>query len=204
MTAGPFAFREVLVDALEAQCNALVMTPTEPLVFDRERLDRVARSTDLSPVEREIAATVRGRSPNTPVMIMAGEADGQRLWEFDTSFTNAELRWAGGAFVTALLPLYRRFAAAGIVVFAHAQWCPRQSVHLRQGIDQVAAGRQRTAALPAVAALDHWILRNMLLYSTLSTEHVTGTLLPRYMPLLARREQRLQALLKDVPDSFIR
>jgi len=151
-------------------------------------------------VDRRILARVRKRSANTPIMIMRGIDDsGDALWRFDADFGDAELEQAGRIFVGSLLPLYRRLLAAGIVLFVHAHWGERETPPLRRGIAQLVSELKASPEDLAVHDLDHWILKNMLLFSSLSMLHVAQNLLPDHLSLLERREHRIHALLARVP-----
>lgn len=199
----PFEFNEYVVTQNPEPTRALVMTPAHEMVFGRERISQASQSSTLSPVERRMVERIEQRTPETSLLILDASPGGENLWRFDPSFTTEELEAVGAAFVSALLPFYRRVAAAGIVSFAHVGWNPSDLIPVRTGVRSLVDGASQSDQDPDLAALDQWIAKNLVLYSSLSREHFTKTLLPEHIPLLARRHDRVRELVERVPPAAI-
>lgn len=198
----PFVFDDVTISAGDEQYGALVLTPAAPMVIDRRRRERLQSLPPLNDVDRAILRRVNGRQ-DTPILIMrAADDDGTRLWSFDPSFTEVEVEETGVELVRSLMPLYRRFVASGIALFVHSDWGERELPPMRRGLARLSEQVDESAD-PAVRRLDEWVLRNMLLYSSLSFSHVTQSLIPGHMRLLERRRLRARQLLDDVPPAAI-
>lgn len=203
MSQLPFVFDDIRVTANEREFGALVLTPASPMVIDTRRRDRLKEMPPLNEVDRAILDRVRGRGDDTPMLIMrAADDSGKRLWSFDPSFTDDEVEETGAELVRSLMPLYRRFLASGITLFVHADWGERELSPMRRGVARLSENLDPDED-GAVRRLDEWLLRNMLLYSSLSFRHVTEVLLPEHMRLLERRQQRVRQLLEAVPPGAI-
>lgn len=196
----PFVFDHVQVSSQTQSCGVLVMTPREPTVFGAQRRAAVEGTSRISPVEQKILAAVEARPSNTPILILRGGIeDGTRLWSFDPDFDEEELEETGRVFSRSVMPLYREFLARGVVLFAHSDWGYREIGPIRRGLDALGKDLHLTGQHPAVSAVDEWIIRNMLLYSSLSLRHVLDKLLPPHLSLLARREQGTKRMLGRLP-----
>lgn len=200
----PFVFEHVQVSSEAQSFGVLIMTPREPTVFGAKRRAMVEGTSRISPVEKTLLDAVDARPDNTPILILRGGSDdGRRLWSFDPDFDDDELEETGRVFSRSVLPLYRGFLARGVVLFAHSDWGDRAIGPIRRGLDALADEVQRGEQDPALAALDEWIIRNMLLYSSLSLRHVLDRLLPPHLGLLARREQRTRRMLARLPPDVL-
>ncbi len=199
----PFVFEQVRVSSTQRNCEALLMTPRTRTVFGEQRRAAL-RDTRLSPVEQGILSRVATRPNNTPILILRGADDfGNRLWEFDPNFDDQQLEETGRAFSRSVMPLYRQLVAHGIVLFVHADWGNREIPPIRRGLAQLADDLGTTHSDPAVSALDEWVIRNVLLYSSLSLRHVIEKLLPEHLSLLARREARAARLVEALPRGIL-
>lgn len=196
----PFLFEHVHVSSESQSYGVQVMTPREPTVFGAQRRASVEGTSRISPVEEVILDAVDARPDNTPILILrGGTEDGRRLWSFDPDFDDEELEETGRVFSRSVLPLYRGFLARGIVLFVHSDWGDRAIGPIRRGLDALADDVGVAGQEPALAAIDEWIIRNMILYSSLSLRHVLDRLLPPHLGLLARREQRTKRMLARLP-----
>lgn len=196
----PFVFDHVQVSSETHSCGVLIMTPRVPTVFGAKRRAAVEGTSRISSVERRILQAVEERPSNTPILILRGGTDdGTRLWSFDPSFDDEELEETGSVFSRAVVPLYREFLARGVVLHAHSDWGYREIGPIRRGLDALGRDLSLTGQHPSISAVDEWIIRNMLLYSSLSLRHVLDKLLPAHLSLLARREQRTQRMLGRLP-----
>lgn len=178
--------------------RALVMTPAKRTVMGRERLGRIAESPSLSDVERRMLERIEARTPGTPILVLNASVGDESLWRFDPTFDEDELLTVGSQFVASLLPFYRRVVAAGIVSFAHVGWRPNDLVPLRLGLASLAKSLKTRDTDPGLRALDEWIVKNLLLYSSLVLPHFVSVLLPQHLTLLARRRERCRELVSRV------
>lgn len=194
----PFTFSEIVVRRQPPLTRALVMTPSNRTVVGRERLGRIVESSSLSDVERRMLQRIEDRTPGTPILVFNAAVGDQSLWRFDPSFSEDELLTVGSQFVSSLLPFYRRVVAAGIVSFAHVGWQPNDLVPLRRGLASLAKSLETHNMDPDLRALDEWIVKNLLLYSSLVLPHFVSVLLPQHLTLLARRSERCQNLVSRV------
>ena len=198
----PFSFGLVEIVCPDRACHVLTMTPRVPTVFGAKRRESLRGEPTLSPVERRILDFVAARPENTPVLLLRGaDEEGNRLWRFDPAFDDDELEETGRLFSRAVMPLYRGLLARGIVLFVHSDWGYREIGPIRRGLDALA--EHPDPRQPALSAVDGWISRNMLLYSSLSMEHVVEQLLPTHLVLLDRRTERAQRLLGRVPPGAV-
>lgn len=195
-----FEFEELRVSSASFECGALVMTPRARMVIDDARRERLRGDPELNDADRWIIGRVSERGPDIPILIMRGaDETGQRLWEFDAKYGEAELEDLGRLLARALLPLYRRFLCSGIILFVHTEWGARETPPMRRGIARLAGELLETPQPNAhLRDLDLWILRNMLLFSSLSTMHVIGTLLPAHLRLVAHRKRQVADLVARV------
>ncbi len=197
----PFTFEQRTIGSETTTAGALVMTPRQPVVFDDGRVKAVCASPGLSQVEEEMLRRIEGRDSNTPTLILrAADDDGTRLWEFDPSFSDDQLAAAAHAFVRSLLPFYRRVASSGIVLFVHAEWRSRDLAILREAVAAIPTKAAHSVEDEKRSELDDWIFRNMLMFSSLSLNHVLKKLLPHHLSLLSRRQKRASGLVRSVGD----
>lgn len=201
MSAEPlFEFEEVRVSSASVECGALIMTPRARMVIDDAKRERLRGDPELNEADRWIIGRVRERGPDVPILIMRGaDENGQRLWEFDPKYSEAELEDLGRLLCRALLPLYRRFLCSGIILFVHTEWGARETPPMRRGIARLAEELVDTRPPNMhLRELDLWILRNMLLFSSLSTTHVIDTLLPAHLRLVGHRKRQVADLVARV------
>lgn len=200
----PFTFEQRHVRFRSGRTGALVMTPRQPTVFGQDRLDAVRRCPGLSAAKEGMLCRIEDRESNTPILILrATDDDGSRLWEFDPDFSAEELAGVARDFVQSLLPFYRRVARSGIVLFVHSGWRSRDLATLRETVAVTSKSRALSIAEEGLGRLDAWIVRNMLMYSSLSLDHVLEQLLPDHLGLLSRRKKRANDLLGAIgPGGF--
>ena len=111
-----------------------------------------------------------------------------------------ELIRAGYVMAIGLLPLHRRFAAAGVLFVVHTEWPVKECYAFREGVLRAAGDRARAG--DPCSALDTWILRNMVLHVALGLEHVVERLVPMQLPMLGRRARRLAPLVAATPAPY--
>jgi len=200
----PFLFDHVQVSSGAQSCGALIMTPRKPTVFGEERRASVKGTSRVNAVEQGILDRIDARPENTPLLILRGGADdGTRLWSFDSKFDEDELEETGAIFCRSVIPMYRQLLVRGIVLFAHSDWGHRELAPIRRGLRTLAEELQSTQQHPTLAAVDEWIFRNMLLFSSLSLRHVLDRLLPPHLSLLARRRQGTARMLGRLDPSVL-
>jgi hypothetical protein len=175
----------------------MVITPKARMVIDRARLDRVGKSSSLSPVEEWLVEEASRRGDGARVVLFrAANSQNERLWEFDRSFDDVELQEAGVIMTRALLPLHRALLASGVVLMVHTDWGRRESYAMRHGVHALTGEVTRPDYEGGASRrVDEWILRNMLMHVALSLHHVIERLLPAQMGLIERRWSRVIQLL---------
>jgi hypothetical protein len=90
------------------------------------------------------------------------------------------------------MPMYRKLLEIGIVLFVHSDWGHREIGPIRRGLRSLAADASNSD--DGNGPIDEWIVRNKLLYSSLSLDHVVRKLLPAHLRLLERRQERARRL----------
>lgn len=194
----PFDFDHVTVETEGFSCGVLVMTPRRQTVLGAEQREHLRSAPPLSEVEQTILDRIAARPEGTPILILRGADDaGKSLWSFASSFDEQELEEAGLIFSRAVMPFYRGLLDRGIVLFVHSDWGFREIGPIRRGLNAL-ADQVSTSSADASVAIDEWIVRNMLLYSSLSLQHVLQRLLPTHLRLLERRGDRVRRLFDRV------
>ena len=151
----------------------------------------------LGPVDRGILERVRAEGGNAPILILrAANESGQRLWSFAEEFEASELVDVASSLVSNLMLLYRELVRLGIVLFVHTDFGTRELMPMRRGVERLLDQIVGSDGPLGLRELDAWILRNMLLYSSLRFEHVTTQLLPAHLALLERRGARAAGLMR--------
>ncbi|MCR9165184.1 MAG: hypothetical protein ACE37F_36890 [Nannocystaceae bacterium] len=195
----PFDFDHVVVETEGFSCGVLVMTPQERTVLGEAQREHLRSVPPLSEVEQAILDRIAERPKETPILIIRGADDeGRSLWSFDASWNDEELEETGLVFSRAVMPFYRGLLDRGIVLFVHSDWGFREIGPIRRGLNALADQVSTSSTDGAVAAIDEWIVRNMLLYSSLSLTHVVERLLPTHLRLLERRGDRVRRLFDRV------
>gem|GEM_PF-2021576 len=194
----PFSFSEISLRPPPRATSALIMTPVHRTVVGRERLGRIPESSPLSDAERRMLERIEARSPETSVLVFNASVGGESLWRFDPTFSSDELQSVGSQFVASLMPFYRRVVAAGIVSFVHVGWQPSDLVPLRLGLTSLAESLHDRETDADLRALDEWITKHLLLFSSLPLHHFVEVLLPQHSMLLARRRERCQELVSEL------
>ncbi len=191
----PFGFDHVVVASEGFSCGALVMTPRAPTVLGPAQREHLRSVPPLSEIEQSILDRIAARPEGTPILILRGaDDDARRLWSFDPSFGEQDLEEAGLIFSRAVMQFYRGLLHRGVVLFVHSDWGSREIGPIRRGLDALADQVSTSCTDGAAAAIDEWIVRNMLLYSSLSLQHVLQRLLPTHLRLLERRGDRVRRL----------
>lgn len=195
----PFDFDHVVVETEGFACGVLVMTPRRPTLLGPAQREHLRSVPPLSEVEQTILDRIAARPEETPILILRGADDeGRSLWSFDPSFDEQELEETGLVFSRAVMPFYRGLLDRGVVLFVHSDWGYREIGPIRRGLNALADQVGTSSTNAAVAAIDEWIVRNMLLYSSLSLQHVLQRLLPTHLRLLERRGDRVRRLFDRV------
>lgn len=198
----PFAVDDLTLTHGDFSHGAMVITPKQPMVLGKERIDKLRGSTSLNKVDRwliEQAARRQGR--NRVLLFRACNARDERVWQFDPSLTDPELEEAGYVLSCALIPFHRRLLNSGVVLMVHTDWGVRECYAMRHGVRKLerelrAAGKSMHGA---VRAADQWLLSNMLLHVALSLEHVTQKLLPLHLGMIDRRWSQIGGMLSKLP-----
>jgi hypothetical protein len=197
----PFDIADLTVRKGAVEYRAITITPKNPMVVGRERIEKLRNSSSVNQVERNLVAQVRVRNDVRIVLFRAKNDAGQRVWQFDSDLDDTMLQDAGAVMTSALLPLHRRLMAAGVMLMVHTDWGRRESFAMREGM-RATADRANQGNTPLDAA-HHWLLTHMLLHVGLDQEHVTNTLLPDYLNLIDRRWERVRGLIANVPPEAI-
>ena len=198
----PFVVEDIGLKQGGSTHNAIVITPKRPMVLGRDRIKQLRGPTSLNRVDRwllEQAARRKGR--NRVILFRACNRQGERVWQFDPSLTDAELEEAGYLLTCALLPFHRRLLHSGVVLMVHTDWGLRECYAMRHGVRRLGDELRASAAgvEAEVRQADRWLLGNMLLHVALSLDHVAQKLLPLHLGMLERRWSQLQTLLGQLP-----
>lgn len=198
----PFLLDEVPLRTGDTEQPCIVVTPLEPIVIGRERIERMRhpKATALSKVDRWLVDEVGARAERSAVLLFrAVDADGNEALRFDPELEEEELVDGGVAFTRVLLPLYRRFLARGIVQMIHTDMPGLECHVMRHGVR--ALGEPEDDAPDALRDLDVWICKNMILHVALGLDHVVGDFLPPHLRMIERRRRQVRELIAGVPTS---
>jgi hypothetical protein len=163
------------------------------MVFDWKRLEGVAASTELSPVELWLIDNARASGERARITILrAVNSDGERVWFFDPAFDNAALQEAGYVLTKALLPFHRALRKAGVMLMVHSDWGDRESYGMRNGIWRCLEEFRARAKAETDTPLenDQWVLKHMVQHMSLSLEHIVEKILPDHLTMIDRRWER--------------
>jgi len=186
--------------------RAIVITPKNPMVLGRERIEGLRGSTSLNRVDRWlIDQAVQRAGKSRMILFRACNRLGERVWQFDPSLSDPELEEAGYLLTCALVPFHRRLLNAGVVLMAHTDWGLRECYAMRHGVRKLE--QELMVDTPEsnkhVRSVDRWLLNNMLLHVALSIDHVTQRLLPLHLGMLDRRWEQLQSSLAQLPPEAV-
>ena len=200
----PFTLGEVLLRHRGAERGAMVITPRNPMVVGAARLEQLAQSTGLSPVERWLLEQIQGRGERSRVVLFRAVNDKrQRVWQFDPALSEAQLEEAGYVMSKALVPFHRRMLASGVVLMVHTEWGQRECYALRHGIRRLVQELDAIPERSAVEEADRWVLSHMLLHVSLGLDHVTTSLLPTHLTMIERRYPNVLELVSQLPRDAI-
>jgi hypothetical protein len=203
-TEKPFTLGEVLLHHRGVERGAMVITPKKPIVVGAARLQQVRHATALSPVERWLLEQIESRGDRARVVLFRAVNDKrQRVWEFDASLSETELKEAGYVMSKALLPFHRRMLARGVVLMVHTDWGLRECHAMRHGIRLLVHELDAVPERNAVEEADRWVLSHMLLHVALGLDHVTTSLLPRHLTMIERRYPSVLELVSRLPPDAI-
>ena len=199
----PFVIEDMVLRHQNLNQSALVITPKQPIVVGRERIERLRGPSTLNHVDRWLIGQVAARHDNVRIVLFrACNSAGLRVWQFDATLSEPELQDAGYVLTRALVPFHRRLLNAGVVLMAHTDWGLRECYAMRYGVrrreQELAEGKQNS-----VHEVDRWLLGNMLLHVALSLEHVTQRLLPNHLSMVDRRWHQVTQLLKQLPPAAV-
>lgn len=201
---GPFEVTETTIEGTDRTQRAMVITPRVPLHFDRQRLEKIRFSTELSEVERWLVEQAQQRGEGATIVIFrAVNEGGGRVFEFGTDLPEDELEEGGYVFSRALLPLHRRLLAAGVMLMVHTDWGGRPCYAMRQGKRRMLDEFRSSSYHTAVRVADEWILKHQLLHVALPFEHVRTQLLPDHLAAIERRRSHVSQLVSALPPSAI-
>jgi len=197
----PFSITDERVRTTKGAATVMVVTPKNRIVVDHGRLDRLSKPTGLSPVEVWLIEQARLRGEGARVVLFrAVNANGERVWEFDPSFTESDLEKGGTIMTRALLPFHRGLLEAGVVLMVHTDWGFRESYAFRHGV-RMLTEQLSLSARTADSQVDRWILGNMLMHVALKLDHVLKNLLPAHIGLVQQRADRVAEMLRAKPQS---
>lgn len=200
----PIAFTELSVDGGDGFLNALVLTPKQPQVLGRERMEGLRHASGLSKVDRMIVGEAAARKGNIQLAFFrAMDEQGQIAWSFDETLSPDECDELGYLLVRALLPIHRRMMAQGIGLLVHSEWGDRECSAMRHGREKNRRELEDRIDSEPVAAADAWILRNMLFHSTLPIEKLVRGTLPSQLRLIAARQKRIGELIAALPEDAL-
>ena len=92
----PFTIEDLPIRHQELTHRAIVITPKNPMVLGRERIEALRRPTSLNKVDRWlIDQAVRRSGKSRLILFRACNRQGERVWQFDPSLSDAELEEAG-------------------------------------------------------------------------------------------------------------
>ena len=181
------------------ETNVLLMKPRMPMILDAARRERLRGNPSLNEADRWILGQIEDRRREGFVVVLRGANDeGDPCWKFDPAFSDDEIGELGALVIRALLPFHRRVLAIGINLFVHSEWGGRETGPMRRGLLALCDEIERSEADPGLRALDLWILKNMLLFTSLPTEHVVETTLPLHLRFVASRRTKVDRLLGAV------
>jgi hypothetical protein len=191
----PFSIVDARVRTNKGPASVMVVTPKNRMVVDHARLDRLSKPAGLSPVEMWLIEQARLRGEGARVVLFRAVNEyGERVWEFDPSFTDSDLEQGGTIMTRALLPFHRGLLESGVVLMVHTDWGFRESYAFRHGVRVLA--EQLSLSRSDDNELDRWILGKMLMHVALKLDHVVRTLLPAHMGLLQQRVDRVAEMLR--------
>ena len=178
----------------------LVVSPTEEVLIERERLEHMESGLDPNEIDSQIVELVKRQRAGDSVLLFrsANEERGAR-WGHSPELSEDESRRLGYQLVRAQLATYRRLAELGVFALLSIELGIPELDGFKWGTDR----RLRELEADADAAddpdriLDLWILRHMTFYFALSLDKVLESVLPAQLGLLEQRIPRLRALLSQ-------
>jgi hypothetical protein len=192
----PFSITDERVRTSKRSENVMVVTPRNRIVVDHARLDRLSKPSALSPVEGWLIEQARLRGDGARVVLFrAVNEKGERVWEFDPTFSESDLEKGGTIMTRALLPFHRGLLESGVVLMVHTDWGFRESYAFRHGV-RVLSEQLSLSARSDDNEIDRWILGNMLMHVALKLDHVLRNLLPAHMGLVQQRANRVAEMLR--------
>src|SRR6187401_905640 len=131
----PFLIEELPIRHEALVHKAIVITPKNPMVLGRERIEGLRGSTSLNRVDRWlIDQAVQRAGKSRMILFRACNRLGERVWQFDPSLSDSELEEAGYLLTCALVPFHRRLLNAGVVLMVHTDWGVRECYAMRHGV----------------------------------------------------------------------
>lgn len=185
--------------------HVLVMTPRAPLRVGRERLIELRRSAAGSPIDDECVRRVRrGRGRIRAVLFRGRNDDSSASWGFAEDLGPDEELELAQLLVRSMNVTRRRLMAAGVLVHMHTEFSFRDADLCKRATERVIDElegelAERVSPATTLLRLDLWALRHLTFYFTLAFDKVLSSVLPDKLPILERREHRVQELLAQLP-----
>src|SRR5205814_7583732 len=118
----PFDIADLTLRKGGLEYRAMTITPKNPMIIGRERIEKLRHAGDVNQVERSLIAQVRRRDDVRVVLFRAKNDTGERVWQFGPDLEDSMMEDAGTVMTRALLPLHRRLMAAGVMLMVHTDW----------------------------------------------------------------------------------
>ncbi|GAC1356580.1 MAG: hypothetical protein NVS3B10_08320 [Polyangiales bacterium] len=204
-------FEDVTVSSRSGPRRALIATPTQHFVVGRARLAQLRVSIEPGPIDLEIRRQVQARAKKLQILVMRGRDDaGEGSWTLGPDLDDDEAEETFALLHRSQLPTYRRFLAAGVFMFVHAEFGARETHFFRRSADRVLAELQTKADSTrfdegerAVARLDAWSLRHLTFFFSLGIDKALGEVIPDNLAAFEARTPHIEQMLATLPPEAI-
>jgi len=178
----------------------LVITPLEPIVFDRVRLTKLRMDPAPSELDLQVRREVLERRGHIHFALFRGKTDdGRGLCTVSEHLGTDELEELGCLLMRQQIVTYRYLARAGACVHVRTEWDDRASDMFAVGTDRLIDDIVRRSNPPTPTdELDLWCLKHFTFTFALSFERVMKEVLPEKFTLLERRSTRIKKLLDGI------
>lgn len=176
---------------------AVVAAPSTHLVVGLERLQQLRGRIEQGRVDEVIQAELLAHA-NADVFILRGRNDdGTGSWTIDPGLDDESARELGYLLIRSQLLTYRALVHHGVLGHFHTDWGGRECNVLANGMEQLAGELRRSNPKepPPEVELDIWILEHLTFFLFAPLDEVLTTFLPRVLPQLEHRRERLRRLL---------
>lgn len=189
--------------------QALVVTPTAPLLVGHDKLEQLRASSDTSAVDRvvidHIAAQPHGSF--SAFVFRGRHPSGKGSWRFDPSLSEDERRELGYLLWRSHLVLNRFCAAAGIFQNIWFDWTNAEVRAFSSAADRLAEDLRQRPGLFAdeqtpdtqLAQLDLWVVERHTFFLSMNLEGLLTRMLPPRVLETERELPKLRALIAAAP-----